>query len=336
MKQGAIELQFNWIFILLVGALILVFFVAIVNQQQKVSSLKIAFQVREKMDAILAGSAAGPIERTERIEIPKLEITSDCDNFYLSGEAVALPITIRPVFAPELIRGDAILLWSQDWSVPFAVSNFLYVTSPEVRYIFVDTGAFARRTYSELPDTIFKELVPPEGLGNLTDKNNYKIRFIFFNAEPIAISQGIRTDPQDITAINIKGSTTLSGDIDFYKGRPFTKIGSTKYLGAASLYGAIFSENPETYNCLMSKGLKKLGLVADLYLKRSEAIQNDLDQQYASCKIYHAAVQSKLAEISSVSLYEFPQYPEENVKSSIAEIITINRQAIDSSCPTIY
>ena len=55
-KRAAIEVQFNWIFILIIGGIILMFFFGIVKSQKTVSEKKISGTVRRDMRAILTGS----------------------------------------------------------------------------------------------------------------------------------------------------------------------------------------------------------------------------------------------------------------------------------------
>jgi len=55
-KKGVIEVQFNWIFILIIGAIILFFFFSIVKTQKTVSEKKISTTVRRDIRAILTGA----------------------------------------------------------------------------------------------------------------------------------------------------------------------------------------------------------------------------------------------------------------------------------------
>src|SRR3989338_7686040 len=155
-KKGQIEVQFNWIFVLIVGALILVFFIAIVNAKKKAADKNLAFDILGKIDLIINGALTIP--KTGQIfEMPKIEFNFQCDRIYALG--VDRQFQDRVVFGPDLLKGRQLIVWSQDWNVPYKTANFLYVTADNVRYIiYYDTSETeARQLFSELPDNLTKD-----------------------------------------------------------------------------------------------------------------------------------------------------------------------------------
>ena len=78
-KKGVIEIQFNWIFILVAGALILILFVVIVQRQGSVSNQSRDIDIRSKLGTILTG-AKQSTDTTFVIDIPsKTEIDFGCN-----------------------------------------------------------------------------------------------------------------------------------------------------------------------------------------------------------------------------------------------------------------
>ena len=57
-KKGVIEIQFNWIFVLIAGFIIITLFTTIIVKQRDVSEKSTNVMVLKNLDAILSGSEA--------------------------------------------------------------------------------------------------------------------------------------------------------------------------------------------------------------------------------------------------------------------------------------
>ena len=55
-KSGQVQLTFSWIYIMLAGAIILLFFVGLVFKQQAAAEESLAFDVVQIMDSIFTGA----------------------------------------------------------------------------------------------------------------------------------------------------------------------------------------------------------------------------------------------------------------------------------------
>src|SRR3989338_6564442 len=135
-KKGVIEVQFNWVFIIIIGAVILAFFVSMSMKQKGASEEKLSITIAEHMKTILTSA-----EVTERsvnlITVPNKDITYECG----TGFSVSSMASFNPkiIFAPSPLKSQSqkLITWSLDWNVPFRVTNFLYLTSPDILYILV-------------------------------------------------------------------------------------------------------------------------------------------------------------------------------------------------------
>jgi len=315
-KKGSIEIQFSWIFILIAGALIVAFFIIIVQKQKQLADVKLSGDIKADLSTILTGSRVSR-GTSSLIEIPQATIYYDCDGYSVGNLGAINPgIT----FSPDTLKGTGLMMWSLDWNVPFRVDNFLYITSPEIRYIFVtdtneniDTSVFStifesEDTTSFPPKTIIHNgdeqlLFNKENASwqfimqnNFPNSNNYKIRFIYKdnpNPTDYSLANFFGEIPNDaVTAVNIKADTSCNGDIfdcfgkvQFYQkdnlgfndGNP-SFLGESYYLGRASVIAAVFAEKPEPYNCQMKKAFRKLQFVAQIYFDKA----NDLQMYYAA------------------------------------------------------
>lgn len=255
------------------------------------------------MDAILtgAGLSSGTINV---IQIPKIEIAFTCDeddisSFGIGGFEERLPVEV--VFAPNLVKGREIITWALSFSAPFKVMNFLYVTSPEVRYVFVasPSNTFAQKIKDNMPEEVFTEIMAPNELDSkLRDLNNYKIKFIFFKNNPEQIPISAKTLSDDA----IKAIKVDNGKVTFYKkvGNTFQLEGQSYFmknqaesvwLDEETLYGAIFSEDLAAYECNLRKMLKRLDFVTQIYAQRETTLKSQLasaDSYQARCSPFYS------------------------------------------------
>ncbi len=309
-QRAEISVQFNWIFVTLVGALILLFFANIIYTQQKLSLSKISATVLNDIDAISSGAEVSR-GTVQVISIPNLDLGFSCSEtcacaYSLTGTQVAFGDKI--MYAPDTIKGRRITAWTYDWSMPYRVSNMLYMTSPDARYIIVDdlNGDLAEYVNSTLPprtmlmegneEIIFnKELIVPEDLPGIREKNNYKVKIIGFQDDS-ASSDSECQDPSSfnptcdvpeelqgmgdayVTAVKIVGTKDI-GEAIFYKKRGSSwsnnpgEMKIVPYLGEAMLFAAIFAEDAEMYRCGAEKLIEKMTYVNNVYVERTKGLR---------------------------------------------------------------
>jgi len=223
-----------------------------------------------------------------------------------------------------VIKGRTLLAWALDWNAPYHVTNFLYLTTPNIRYIFINSGN-AEELYHILPDTINKIIVEPDHITNIKDTGNY-LRFIFFNnpePEDIVLSSDIGKIPDNkVSAINVNENFN---EIEFYKksGAKFKSAGNAIYLGNPMILGAMFSGNSRDYKCNVEKAFNKLNIVSQVYERRTNALKRLYSG--TGCISYYS---TPIIDYSKASIAE--------IKSAINSIETRNIYLQSSSCPTIY
>jgi len=263
-KKGVVSIQFNWIFILIAGAVILLFFFSIVQWQKKASESRINVAVLTNLDTIFTGVKTTE-SSTNIITIPKTEVSFDCNNYFIGS--TKKQIKGRTIFSPDLIKGTRILTHTLSWNTPFKITNFLYLTSPQIRYILVEDPGIppSRNLLSDINKSLppkymkirekqelamNKEIWDKSVLANVQDENNYKVKFVFFNTvhTNISLTNLVDMPDEDVTAIEIKDA---DNEINFYQkdGSTFFYKGTSYYLGKEAIIAAIFSENSEMYDC---------------------------------------------------------------------------------------
>ncbi len=317
-KKGVISIQFNWIFILIAGVLILLFFGSLVLKGKDASDTSVAGTILTNMQTILTGAEVS-VRTINQIKIPDKEIKVSCDS--ISVGKVPTPITKNKIiFAPDIIKGRTLLTWALDWNVPYHVTNFLYLTTPDIKYIFIEPlDDKANELFNLLPDEINKK---KEEISNIKDTgNNFKL--VFFDGLDPIVPPGLSSVPDKrVSAISVNSG---SNEIKFYnkRGNEFKSTGTADYLGDPLVFGAMFSGSREDYECNLEKAFNKLKIVSMVYEERT----NTLRGLYSGtgCRSYYSA---PIIDYSTTSIDE--------VKMVISSIETSNQYLQSSSCPTIY
>jgi hypothetical protein len=282
-KAQVQETQLNWIFILIVGAIIMGFFVFIVIKQKASSEAKFAGKVTQQLNTILVGAKVST-GTVQVIPTPDLDIRFSCNDYYIGPASQRLGN--RVVFAPEFVEGDELITWARDWSVPFKVSTFLYMTTPFIRYVVVDCSGDggALDLFSALPDKLNKDYVSFAELDTVKDERDRHVRFIF--VDPSTETPDIPSDfvdPGDVSGLIIY--TDAPTRVKFLKG---TDTGAFNLQSDDTfvcnedeiVFGAIFSDRYDTYDCLVQRAYQRLHVVADVHMHRLDAM--------APAYVYHA------------------------------------------------
>jgi len=315
-KRAVIELQFNWIFVLIAGAIIFVFFISIVNKQREFSELKTSGTIITNLESILTGAQIST-NTVNIVDMPKIDVGFECDRYFIGP--VPKQTKGNVIFSPNLLKGKEIITWALDWNMPYRVTNFLYITDPELRYVIVyddDTETIARKIDKELPKEMNKELI--DKLENLKNKNNYKVKFIFLtdasDNDLNDIQSELKMPDEDLTAIELdigdSGIIPNTGTIDFIQ-KNGTLWGREKiaYLKKESLFGAIFAADSEMYNCVMRKAFKKLNLVSKIYLNRSSTLADYYGIDNIGCASVHSYAVIELKKMRDASEEELNDFP---------------------------
>ena len=369
-KRGIVAVQFNWIFVLIVGALIILFFIVMVKRQGDISEEKSQIDIRSKFKTILV-SAKQSTGTLFSMYLPKTELEFGCNGFSVAGTS---SVDLGEVFAPDLIKSskNMIYLWALDWNIPYKVSSFVYLTSPDVRYIIVgDNEAEARALYHMLPDNVTKGYLPVDASPDpivVNNLNNYKVRFIFFN--PVTGSRLQTTFPKtknsDITALYIDSDGACSspdafdgcGEVTYYvsNGNTFSDsvegYGKTYYLKKELLFGAIFSENKELYECTLQKALVSAKIVSEIYQNRTEYLYMHFtpaptNPATGRCPIYfeygysdppRGAVKRiiDIWDVADSGVFANLKYIHTAAYQSGGGLESLNRYFQSNSCPVVY
>jgi len=302
-KKAQLAIPFHWIFIMIAGAIILLFFITIVFKQKAVAEEKLSVEILSSIEEIFAGAGSGEEETIAAIEIPKTELNFICEEdtgiseYSIKDTGISKQTPGEIMYSPDIVKGKELVIWSLPFSFPFKITNLIMVSSSDVRYVFYygpNSESFAEQLALDMPDSLNVDLIREgEPIG---DKKNYKVRFIFIDVDPTTIDlSSLKTLNKDVSAVKIE-----SDNVKFYEKKAnnfhimYEFVDPTKasaiYLPSynnkdAMYYGAVFSENPDQYRCNLKKIFKRTELVAEIYKDRTEILrQHYPDSSTELCK----------------------------------------------------
>lgn len=253
-KKGMTSTVFNWVFIAIAGALIMLFFFKIITTQTEISENEITARIVKDMEDILVGKAVSTDSASEvkisekdfefKCEEPCNELTG-CNSWLGIKKAQnKIELNTQPVFTIENLRSDKIYAFTQGWDVPFHTTNFLYIAIPGEKIIFptdCDLIPLCNKVFTLIPQKLKDARIVIQS--DYIEQTKYK-KYVEFGA----FSGFIRKNEIVIDEAN--------GQIHFYeKG---IKQSEEYYFLEESIIGAIFTQDHKTYSCNMKKAFYKL------------------------------------------------------------------------------
>ncbi|MFO8016837.1 MAG: hypothetical protein R6U32_07080 [Candidatus Woesearchaeota archaeon] len=344
-RKGQVGIQFNWIFVIIAGALILGFFVMVVQKQREVSERKLATDLLADLDMIITGQAVSP-GSSKTLDMAELELSFTCNDYSImdvprtSGNAI--------IFSPSRMKGRTLLAWTLPWDMPYRTANFIYMTVPEIRYFIVDpaqnNGMDSFGIKDDFPDKVDAAVVR-------TTPDSYedyqRVRLVYFQ-EPqdpeMPLPSPALEDFADeqVSALYIESlddnelkEEDFDGNavIHFYRKEEdsLVKKGTWGAMGKETIYGAIFSDDYELYMCNIQKALKKLEVVTGVYGERASSVLEGLPDgdpcsPYYTNEPFEGIIESITGdEVRIGNLFEYKK-----------RIEKLNDRTIFASCPAIY
>jgi hypothetical protein len=277
-KKAQIQVTFSWVYILIAGAVILLFFIGIVVKQKSISEENLATDVVRVMESIFTG--AGVSEKTKNfVDISGLAdytLYFNCEegttDFGIKDRGKPSQNSIDPIFAPLEIKDTQLVLWSLPYKLPFKVIDFTFVTASQTKYYFLGNNDFIDEFINSTAG--FENIERIDDISEIDPQRNYQFRIVDFSGG-LFVKQGIpdklqKVEDSKLTAIVFTGTN----QVDYYKKLGGTwdklnqepvKIVSIPGERDAAKYAVIFSGNDETYICNMKKAFTRFKYVLDVY-----------------------------------------------------------------------
>ena len=371
LKKGVVEVQFNWVFVLIAGAVILMFFVNFSMDYREAGETEIAVQVLQELGS-LASSSLQAAGTAKDVEFGGLELEVYCDPlscneygcdqmFDFGGRGISAPewMDIEPIFSSRNIESDHLLLWTLPWQAPFHVTNFLYMTDPEHRFIFVcdedndESCRLAGRIYSRFSENVYANhrFIYSEAIDGLEFEGERQNNFIIFmddndfdgfeNIDDDRIKERINAlfvNP-DESSVNhgevYFGSVDDDGELDLDgEGSP--------YVGKPMLIGAIFSDFKRDYECNVRKSMLKFLNINQIYKKKSQMLYDECPSgDCEGCEGYYGDEGEGMQEYmdameEAIDVEYFDISNRAGFYENIDGLEGLNREAYRRGCPRVY
>ena len=338
-NKKAFEIQFNWIFVLIAGAAILIFFASIIIKQKSITQSSTNIEMLKQMESIISGASVST-DTIVPLEIPNFDIKVSCNKVSIGYSSSQYQNLI--LFAPSLIKGNKLVSQSMAFREPYRSTNLLFITSTQVKYILIGRDDIFKEINRTLPAELDKgtfELYDPSKIRNT---NNYKIKFVFFNVNvPSSLPTSLENIPDsDVTAIKITGDIE-KGVIGFYKksGNSFTLSESSAYIGKSSMIAAIYAENQEMYTCNMNNVFSRNSLVTKVYQGKTRNLmantaRPDCRQIYSDSLPYLNRIETASLRLAASQRIDISDINE--ISSASKSLASQNEEAQKFSCPQIY
>lgn len=248
MEKRGLATQFNFIFILVAGAIILIFFVGFAIKYKGLQEDRNEIEVLKGIDNSLYALQSSSLLTTKEINIP-IKTKFDCENIIISDKILK---TNKFIFSPTELNKQT-FIWYQPFELPFRVTDFYYIFPKNQKFYLIydsNTKSFVDYILEKIPSTLklnFEAIQPNQIL-------NKKGKFIYFTNQ---------------------GDLQIYPDQDFNYGTIKFKDKTSEYYGLPMLFGAIIAEDFDTYNCLKDNIIKETQNSYNLYKKKIQILKQD-------------------------------------------------------------
>lgn len=177
MEKRGQAIQFNWMFVVIAGAILLLFFtvftVKYIDLQQKRTSAELG----RGLDQVFIGSKSITQYKTFSLESEVFGIDFECDSFIVNDYYTQKSDYV--LFGNDVEATDELIIWSREFKKPFRIDNIVYILDPKKKIYTNDFG--------------FKNSFP-EGV-EFTDQNEADIGVFFdtcpnFSGKKICVQNG--------------------------------------------------------------------------------------------------------------------------------------------------
>ena len=353
-KKAQLEVSFNWIFVLIAGGAILIFFMVIIGKQTNVSAQQQSIKITENMKTIITYSENNPNTFKENSPVD-FETEMKCEDgtlyYGLKDATYASTLDTANVFSTKTLGPGKIYSWSASFSAPYSITSLLYLSDENTMYIFDNDSSSIRNIAGQMPNNFNKLLMPAEDISRYVDQGLKRYVIITNkNLKDSGNPQGfslnnpkLRSKATILKIVPVNPSTNPFADGTIQFGNytnPFvnnptpTKTNELAYATKEMLFGAIISGNPDLYQCTRGKILQRTRMITDLNENRTNEIYNSLSE-YSTCRIYYGSILTSQYENILTASNDFDN-KHADFYSTIQAITTINSEVQRASCIPIY
>ena len=166
-KKG--EVYFNWIFIMIVGAIFLVFFAGFAVKYKDLQEKKNEIIILDNLNTALINLQSSSFVTSINVNLP-LDVNVACKNkdfiIFINEEN-----KFDYILASKDKLKNKMYVWYQPYEIPFRVTNFYYLTDDEGVYLQTDSVEWINNLILNIPDSFKNKIHVNQGKGKRIDIN---------------------------------------------------------------------------------------------------------------------------------------------------------------------
>ncbi len=365
-KKGVVEVQFNWVFVIIAGSIIFLFFGSLAMDYRRSAERELSAEILHELGSLTSSSLHSDYTAQE-VEFGGIELSvscnpDDCNQYGCTQEfdfaeiGITSPswMALEPVFSARNIESNYIIIWSLPYHMPYKIGNFLFLTDPEHKYYFVydedddNSLVFAESVYNRFSQNRFaeSELVEKGDLPDIDYEGELRIRFVFFFDDSLGDDEQPENDVlkwSDILFVNMSSTDYIYGNVRYSKLSGDGKLvpdpdSKYPYIGESMLIGAIYSYNVEDYKCNVRKTMLKSLNLNQIYYDKMKNMYDICEESGSPCKGCEIIYSSAMDEIKDINNTITPDYDFdlESLYEHTEELKDLNDGARRHNCPRIY
>lgn len=331
--KAQLSLQFNWIFVLVIGVVLIgIFFVQIDNATKK-SRYESSLSLRASLQGMFVVTES---EAYKTIELGLVTLTNICEpeasTLYLGKGALPVDTTYYALHTPKKINSKKLHLQVEE-DIPFLCGE-------DRIYYFVENSYYeAQISYLYNKIKCKKEIIQFSELSSYPPtESSLKSTMIYFTDEYNQASLDYNSEAKNFEIVVVNpGSIFSSGNL--YFGTKFSKpliTDKAPYMNFGELLGGIIDSDLDIYSCVHNQQLNKEYRNLLLLSEKVSLMLNSLNSGY--CFDLFSYLDNEL-NIPLDILYELisgnDNYTENDYLNSLKRIYEINEDLARNSCPII-
>lgn len=340
-KKAQVADQFNWIFAIIAGGIILLFFLFVIAQVRATADAKLAVTVLNNFDAILTGASvtSNSLNIIDSTKLLEFDVSCESDGLSilnLEGSTAEIDLSQRMLYSPYISTGQRLYLYVVPIERPFDLGNAMLLASDSILFAVYNSDGIPGldEFYDVLPENISKEKI-----SQFTRDHKSYDKIVVYSTKAAPKMSGRSDEIYGADSLSKKEVVWIKltfEDVEakraevFYKSKKksvFEYMGDTHLPSNEFAMFLGFSKDLEFYQCNFNKINSKLRVVSKIYLERVRILINTVTK--ANCASKYLDAEDILIRISESE----SSYGESDLVETLENI---NHGLLLNSCPLVY
>jgi|SRR3989344_1941791 len=260
--------ELNWVFILIIGAIILAFFTAFAFKYKSLQDEKTSIEILNTLDNSLTSLKTSPYATFDSINLP-LDVQVTCNNLIINEETYA---TKNLLFSQKKLS-KKMFIYYKPFKAPFKIADFYFITDLNAKYHLVYDSTTQQYVISLINS------LPQELQSKFSYSSNRKTQAFTKNIEIKNLN-----NYRNIDNLNLNNNYLKVDDFSLYKNDEL-------------VYAAIFSDN---FECMNEKIKLEIDKAVSVYKNKALTLRHE-NCNYASLMSYLDNLKNDLTYSSSIN-----------------------------------